>query len=107
MESVDQHLLRDAVASGRIQWHRHGLERAFGRGISRAEVLEAILHGEVIEEYSERRPHASCLILRIAEKPLHVVAAGDADAGICHIVTVYRPDLDHFEPDFRTRKKRP
>jgi len=23
----------------------------------------------------------------------------------CHIVTVYRPDLEHFEADFKTRRR--
>ncbi len=105
-ERVDLRLLRDAVAERRIQWHRHALERLFERGISRAEVLRAISDGEIIEHYPDRQPFPSCLILRVEEQPLHVVAAAESVSRICHIVTVYRPDLAHFQADFKTRRKR-
>lgn len=103
----DPGLLHEAVANGRIQWHHHALERLFERGISRAEALDAVLHGEIIEHYRERQPFPSCLILRIEEQPLHVVAAADSASRVCHIVTVYRPDLEHFEADLKTRRKSP
>lgn len=101
---VDPELLRAAVANGRIHWHHHALERLFERQISRAEVLDAMTRGEIIEHYAEREPYPSCLILHIDDEPLHVVAAVDHEATTCHIVTVYRPDLEHFEADFKTRK---
>jgi hypothetical protein len=102
---LDLRLLREAVAGGRIQWHHHALERLLERGISRVEVLRAITRGEIIERYEARQPHSSCLILRIEDEPLHVVVAADFDYRTCYIVTVYRPDLEHFEADFRTRRK--
>ena len=51
------------------------------------------------------RPYPSCLILHLEPEPVHVVAAADPVARICHVITAYRPDLEHFEPDFRTRRK--
>jgi hypothetical protein len=36
---------------------------------------------------------------------LHVVAALDADTSTCYIITVYRPDEEHFGPDLKTRKR--
>ena len=76
------------------------------RGISQAEVIEAMMEGEIIEVYAADRPYPSCLIMRLGTQPLHVVAAVDADAHICNVITAYRPGLDRFEPDFRQRRKR-
>ncbi len=38
--------------------------------------------------------------------PLHVVAALDERIPKVFIITAYEPDLEHFEPDFKTRRKR-
>jgi uncharacterized protein DUF4258 len=81
------------------------LERLLERGISRTEVVGAIMNGEVIEIYPTDRPYPSCLILYIETEPMRVVVAADPAARICHVITAYRPDLDHFKPDFRTRRK--
>jgi hypothetical protein len=104
-EDFDADALRGAAREGRIQWHQHAFERLLERGITRAEAVGAIISGEVIEVYPEDRPYPSCLILHTAAEPLHVVAAADPDARVCHVITAYRPDLEHFEPDFKTRKK--
>jgi Domain of unknown function (DUF4258) len=98
-------MLREAAVQGRIQWHLHALERILERGISRAEVVGAIMNGEVIEIYSVDRPYPSCLIMYVETEPVHVVVAADPTARICHVITAYRPDLEHFEPGFRTRRK--
>jgi len=39
------------INNGNIEWHRHALERMMERGISRREVKDVLLTGEVIEEY--------------------------------------------------------
>jgi hypothetical protein len=105
-EDFDIDILRGAVAQGRIHWHQHALERFLERGLSRTEVVGAIMNGDVIEVRPRERPYPSCLILHIKPRPLHVVAAVDPAARICHVITAYRPDLEHFEPDFRTRRKK-
>lgn len=103
----DIEILRSATAQGRIHWHQHALERFLERGISRTEVVIAIMNGEVIEVYPTGRPNPSCLILHVESDPVHVVAAADPAARICHIITAYRPDLEHFEQDLRTRRIKP
>lgn len=106
MGAFDIEVLRQVVAQGRIQWHHHALERLLERGISRAEVVDALLNGEVIEVYPADRPYPSCLILYAVEEPVHVVAAVDPVARICHVITAYRPDIEHFDADLRTRRKK-
>jgi hypothetical protein len=105
-EDFDVESLRDAVAKRRIHWNLHALERMLEREISRAEVIEAMTEGEIIEVYAADRPYPSCLILRLGTQPLHVVAAVEPGAHICHVITAYRPGLDRFEPGFRQRRKR-
>jgi hypothetical protein len=56
--------------------------------------------------YADDQPVPSCLLLDSEAEPLHVVAALDSEHNICHVITAYRPDLDHFEADFRTRRQR-
>ena len=103
-KGFDVKALRDAARKGRIHWHQHALERFLERGIWRAEVLSAIMQGEVIEIYSTDQPYPSCLILNVETEPVHVVAAVDPAAQICHVITAYRPDREHFERDSKTRR---
>ncbi|MFO7958629.1 MAG: DUF4258 domain-containing protein [Candidatus Brocadiia bacterium] len=96
-----------AARQGCLRWRAHALERMLQRGISRASVLRTLEQGEVIEDYPDDRPFPSALLLGFAEgRPLHVVVALDATSGYAHVVTVYEPDLEHFESDFRTRRER-
>lgn len=95
-------ILRDA----RIEWQRHALERMTTRNIRRSDVLEVLLSGELIEAYQDDRPFPSGLFLGwVASRPLHVVAALDADNNRVFVVTAYEPDLAHFEPDFKIRRR--
>ena len=50
-KEVDIDILRASAARGRIHWHQHALERFLERGISRAEIVSAIMNGEIIETY--------------------------------------------------------
>ena len=105
-DGFDISLLRSAMAKGNIQWHQHALVRCLERGISRERAILAVLYGEVIEQYLDDRPYPSCLILQVDGEPLHVVAAVDPHAEVAHIITVYQPDLERFEMDLKTRKKK-
>lgn len=96
--------LREAFAAGRIHWHAHALARLLERGISRSEILNAVMHGEVIITYQEDRPYPSCLLFHNGELPVYVMAAVDPATSIGHVITAYRPDLDHFEADLKTRR---
>lgn len=71
------------------------------RGIKYAEVKEAIMTGEVIEDYPDDFPYPSCLILS-RSIILHVVAGIGENR--LWIITAYRPALDRWEADFKTRK---
>ncbi|SHG33575.1 protein of unknown function [Fodinibius roseus] len=96
----------ETVNQGRIRWQRHALERMMERNIFRTDVKQVLVKGELIEEHPDDSPFPSGLFLGyINDKPLHVVVGGDKENKWCYVVTAYHPDLEHFEPDFKTRKK--
>jgi hypothetical protein len=77
------------------------------REIDRAAVLAVVYGGEVIEEYPDDSPCPSALVLGfVANRPLHVVVALDANGPDAYIITVYQPSPDKFEAGWRTRRKR-
>lgn len=98
--------IREAVTNGQIRWQRHALERMLERGITRSSVKQVLLEGELIEEYADDHPFPSGLFFDfIKEEPLHVVTAIGKENNWCYIITAYKPDLDHFESDYKTRKR--
>jgi len=99
--------IREAIIEGKYQWRLHALTRLAERGIAQQEVLEAILSGECIEQYPDDTPFPSALFLseKGRDEPLHVVISYDPDAELCYIITSYVPDPEHFEDDWRTRRK--
>jgi len=105
---MDRDRLIEAVQNGRIEWQTHALERMMKRGITREIVKQVLLEGEMIEDYPEDKPFPTALFLGwLQGEPFHafhVVTALDSLSGYCFVITVYRPDLNHFEPDCKTRR---
>ncbi len=89
----------------KIKWSAHSLSRIQERGLSRKDVLDCIMSGEIIEDYPEDFPHPSCLILGYtgASKAIHSVVGTDGE--YLYIITAYIPNMDKFEKDLKTRKK--
>ena len=101
---MDIERIKELCDQNHIRWSAHVAQRMMERFISRAAVISAICSGEIIEDYPDDFPLPSCLILGIVNgNPLHVVVAQDEEEIV--IISVYRPDLNKFEPDFRTRRK--
>ena len=88
-----------------LEWQRHALQRIIERGILRIEVKNAILNGDIIEEYNNDYPFPSVLIAYInSVKSLHVVLSYDETNDKYYIITVYIPSEIYFEKDLITRK---
>ncbi len=81
-------------------------EEEFGI-ITDGEVYEAIRRGEVIENYPDDIPYPSVLISGTtnAKRPLHIVCAYNPDDIQIIIITIYQPDPDKWDNDYRRRKK--
>ena len=100
-------LLKGAIRKGHIEWQRHALERMMERGISRETVKEVLMNGEIIENYPDDKSYPSALFLGwVKNRPFNVVGALDSIMGWCFIITAYKPDLEHFESDYKTRRLR-
>ncbi len=70
-------------------------------------VLHILGFGECIEDYPDDYPFPSGLFFGWHEaNPLHVVAALEETSPRVYIITAYEPDVEHFENDFRTRRKK-
>ena len=75
------------------------------RRIRRSDVITVLLTGELIENYQDDRPFPSALFLGwVKIRPIHVVAALDAERDRVFAITADEPDLEHFEIDFKTGK---
>ncbi len=98
--------IKIAVENGHIEWQKHALERMLQRGISRDIVKSVLLSGTIIEDYPDDMPYPTALFMGwFEQKPFHVVAAFDSQSEHCFVITVYCPDLEHFEQDYKTRRK--
>jgi len=94
------------IEQNRIEWSAHALERMLEKGISRSSVKYIISEGEMIENYPDDKPFPSGLFHGIwKDKPLHVVIAHDLAKQKIYIITAYWPDEEHFDSDFRTRRR--
>ena len=111
---MDINELRNAFASGiPVEYKAHCQKRMLERDISRKDVSDCILNGEIIEDYplDDNNTHEasfpSCLILWIDirnDDAIHVVVGFNGRKII--IISVYHPDTEHWEADYTTRKEK-
>jgi hypothetical protein len=84
----------------------HAIQRMFERKVNPEDVRSILDSGEIIENYPDDLPYPSRLILGWrGKRPLHIVAADNLVDGEVIIVTVYEPDADQWESDFKRRKR--
>ena len=83
----------------------HADMRRRQRGITIPDIKQAIMNGEIIEDYPADYPYPSCLILgyTMDKAPLHLVCGASGED--LYIVTVYRPSPEKWERDWKTRKE--
>jgi len=95
-----------ALYSGRaVELTQHFHNRVKERCIKYADVRDAILSGEIIEQVLDDYPNPNVLILgeTLDGELLHVAVGVDDDR--LWLLTAYRPNLDIWETDYRTRKE--
>ncbi len=82
----------------------HAVLRMVDRGLDETAV-HAVLDGDdVIETYPDDVPYPSALYLGfVSGRPVHVVAAEDADGQQTIVITVYEPDPALWDATFRMR----
>lgn len=83
----------------------HAVQRMFEREISAKKVRQALETGETIEDYSSEMPEPSRLILGFqGKRPFHVVTSENPGTNETTIITVYIPDPEKWNKDFRSRR---
>ncbi len=98
--------IREHARRRKIKWSSHALAEITPEHLSVDEVEHALEDAIVIEDY----PHAhrflpDCLVLTFSgQQPIHVVVALNAPQDYILIVTVYRPNQEEWQDDWRTRK---
>ncbi|MFQ5676687.1 MAG: DUF4258 domain-containing protein [bacterium] len=94
--------IREKIQKGEHRFSDHAVKRMIQRSIERNEVEEAVLGGEIIEDYPEDKYSPSCLIYGKTEagRDLHIQASFPPKVVV---VTLYEPDPDEWI-DFRIRR---
>lgn len=98
----------------RIVYTDHGEEKRRIEGVSTADVRSVLENGLVLRRYPEDEPLGSYLVLdwiggpaRLGTydrgRPIHVVAADDAERAVTWIITIYEPDPEEWTEEFKWR----
>ena len=83
----------------------HAVQRMFERKISVRNISQALQTGVTIEDYSTEMPEPSRLILGFqGKRAFHMVTCENPETSQTIIITVYIPDPDKWNRDFRSRK---
>lgn len=94
------------MRTGKLVFRVHAVQRMFQRRISVEDVRYVLDTGEIIRDYPDDKPFPSMLILGWrGAQPLHVVAAHDPYADETIVITVYEPDPEPWEPDYKRKKQ--
>ncbi|GHV02990.1 hypothetical protein FACS189485_04950 [Spirochaetia bacterium] len=98
-------IVRELCNKGVLRWTNHIFMRLMQRNITIDDVKQALMNGEIIEQYPNDYPYPSCLVLglTVSGKYLHVVC-GTNDVELW-LITAYYPNPDEWTDNFRTREK--
>ncbi len=96
--------IQNLCLAGKIKWSLHCSEQMRRRNISTNDVINCLMHGEIIEEYPDYWLNPAALVFgyKLDNSIIHVVVGVDE---FVHIVTAYYPTLEKFEPDLKTRRR--
>ncbi|MGI8965595.1 MAG: DUF4258 domain-containing protein [Limisphaerales bacterium] len=96
--------IREKILSGRFEFSQHAVDQSILRHIATQEIRDAVINGEIIEDYPHDKYGPSCLVLvrTRAVRPLHIQCSHPMRP-ILKIITLYQPDQMQWI-DFRMRK---
>lgn len=102
MKSLE--VIQRQIQAGRFEFTRHAFKRAIERNISEAEIGEASVTMEVIEDYPEDKYSPSSLILGFTQenRALHIQVSR-IESDVVKIITLYEPDPLQWI-DYRKRR---
>lgn len=90
----------------KISWSLHAVKKLRVEGLRKRGVEDSLKECIIIEDYTmEGRPLPGCLVLDfIGSVPVHSAIAIDRDFDRIFVITVYKPSLERWENDWKTRK---
>ena len=105
MKKLEIDNVKQMVKDKKIRWTNHVIVRLFQRSISQEDIENALLSGEIIEEYEKDYPYPSCLVygINLNNEVLHIVCG--LNEVELWIITAYYPDYIKWEQDLKTRKE--
>ncbi len=96
--------IKARVRSGRFTVSAHAEQEAADENIDIAEIRDALLCGEILEQYADTGRGPSCLILGfVNDRPIHVVCGWHH--GSVLVITVYIPKPPWFEDPWTRRRR--
>ncbi len=104
MKKID--IIKQMVKEEKIRWTNHVVIRLFQRNITQRDIENALLNGEIIEEYENDYPYPSCLVygINLNNEVLHIVCGVNETE--LWIITAYYPDNIKWEDNLKTRKEK-
>jgi len=96
--------IRDKISRGEYRYSDHAVKRMIKRTIDRAEIEEAVLSGEIIEEYPDDKYAPSCLVYGRVRSGRHLHVQLSIPPTVV-IITAYDPDETEWI-DYRVRRKK-
>ena len=98
--------IKSCIKRREIRWTYHVNMRLKDRFIPRDAILSSLDRYEIIEEYPRDKYLPSFLVYtEYRGQIVHIQIAIDLESNCVTIVTAYKPSLDKWEKDFRTRRK--
>lgn len=106
MEKLNINKIKQLIKDEKIRWTNHVMIRLLQRNITQRDVENAILNGEIIEDYEDSYPYPSCLVygINLDEEVIHVVCGSNEEE--LWIITAYYPDYIEWKEDLKTRKEK-
>jgi len=100
---VDIETVRAKVLSGDFMLSAHADQAAADENIAIAEIREALLGGEILEQYADTGRGSCCLILGLVRgRPIHVVCGWRRKPLL--VITVYIPKPPKFLDPWTRRR---
>ena len=90
------------ITTGNYRFSDHAVKRMIRRSIDRMEVEEAVLTGEIIEEYPDDKYSPSCLIYGVSKAGRHLHVQLSLPPAVT-VITAYDPEASEWI-DYRVRR---
>lgn len=104
MSGITIDTLRNLCKDETILMTQHVYSRCRERGIHYTDIKNAIIHGEIIEQYPDDYPYPSCLTLGACVNGRYIHVVCGVGEGKLWIITSYYPDPEKWESDLKTRR---